>query len=270
MVTTARSATKPISEKASGHAGFLDYALVALGSLHANKLRSFLTLLGIIIGITSIIVVISLINGMKWYWDTKVANFGPNTFVITQFPIITNPDKFFEALRRNTEVHAEDADAIRRYCSSCEDIGVEVHKEEIVRAGGQTVEQVDVSGLTPNIFTIEPFDLDSGRTIMEWEEDHSQYVTLVGYDIVDKLFPSVDPIGRQSRSKATGSPSWAWRQNAARSSGSRAITSPRSRFRRFRKCSAPGAPSTYRSRPGLTRWSRQRTRPGWLCGRDGI
>jgi putative ABC transport system permease protein len=197
MSTALTNAKPTIGPKASGHAGFLDYALVALSSLHANKLRSFLTLLGIIIGITSIIVVISLINGMKWYWDTKVANFGPNTFVITQFPIITNPDKFFEALRRNTDVHAEDADAIRRYCTACEDIGVEVHKEEIVRAGGQTVEQVDVSGLTPNIFTIEPFDLDSGRTIMEWEQDHAQNVTLVGYDIVDKLFPTVDPLGKQ-------------------------------------------------------------------------
>src|ERR1041385_8661225 len=95
-----------------GYAGFLEYASVALDSLRTNKLRSFLTLLGITIGITSIISVISLIQGMDKYWKTKVSNFGPNTFVITQFPIITDFDKFIEAMRRNPDIHAEDAGAI--------------------------------------------------------------------------------------------------------------------------------------------------------------
>src|ERR1041384_3082257 len=92
-----------------GYAGFLEYMLVALDSLRSNKLRSFLTLLGITIGITSIISVISLIQGMDRYWKTKVSNFGPNTFVVTQYPIITNFDKLIEAIRRNPEVHATDA-----------------------------------------------------------------------------------------------------------------------------------------------------------------
>src|SRR4026207_1610065 len=85
----------------NGHAGFLDYAGVAIDSLRANKLRSFLTLLGIIIGITSIISVISIIQGLDIYWKQKVSNFGPNTFVITQYPITTNLDKLFDMIRRN-------------------------------------------------------------------------------------------------------------------------------------------------------------------------
>src|ERR1700704_3396817 len=111
-----------------GHARFLDYVGVALDSLRANKLRSFLTLLGIIIGITSIISVISIIQGLDRYWKEKVSNFGPNTFVVTQFPITTNLDKFFEMIRRNPEIHADAADAIRRYCAACEAVGVETHK----------------------------------------------------------------------------------------------------------------------------------------------
>src|SRR3981081_2431622 len=116
LTETARAAPRD----QNGHGGFLDYAGVALDSLRANKLRSFLTLFGIIIGITSIIAVISIIQGLDRYWKEKVSNFGPNTFVIPQFPITTNLDKFFEMIRRNPEIHADAAETIRRFCNSCE------------------------------------------------------------------------------------------------------------------------------------------------------
>ena len=156
-------------ERAGGHAGFFDYAGVAIDSLRANKLRSFLTLLGIIIGITSIISVISIIQGLDKYWKEKVSNFGPNTFVITQFPITTNIDKFIEMLRRNPEIHSDQAEAIRRYCTSCEEIGVETHKSVRVRYERQSLEQVDMAGITPNILNIEPYSVESGRLILDWE-----------------------------------------------------------------------------------------------------
>src|SRR5215510_3876342 len=116
-------------EEKGGRAGFIDYAGVAVDSLRANKLRSFLTLLGIIIGITSIISVISIIQGLNHYWKEKVSNFGPNTFVITQYPITTNLDKLYEMIRRNPEIHADMAEIIKRGCSSCEAVGVETHRQ---------------------------------------------------------------------------------------------------------------------------------------------
>ncbi|HXG92502.1 MAG TPA: ABC transporter permease [Blastocatellia bacterium] len=178
------------------HARFFDYLGVALDSLRANKLRSFLTLLGIIIGIASIIAVISIIQGLDKYWKAKVSNFGPNTFVITQYPIITNFDKLYEAIRRNPDVHAEDGDAIRSQCAACEAVGVETHRIVNVRAGNQTLEQVDLSGITPNILSIEPYDVAMGRVLLDWEDEHSRFVTFVGWDIAEKLFPTVDPIGK--------------------------------------------------------------------------
>ena len=120
LASTIRRTEGAEGQEFGGHAGFLDYAGVALDSLRANKLRSFLTLLGIIIGIASIIVVISIIQGLDRYWKEKVSNFGPNTFVVTQFPITTDLDKLFEMIRRNPEVHSDAADAIRRYCVACE------------------------------------------------------------------------------------------------------------------------------------------------------
>ncbi|MGA9772860.1 MAG: ABC transporter permease [Blastocatellia bacterium] len=192
-VSANNSAAK---EERRGYAGFLEYASVALDSLRTNKLRSFLTLLGITIGITSIISVISLIEGMDKYWKTKVSNFGPNTFVITQFPIITDFDKLIEAMRRNPDVHAEDAESIRRYCTACEDIGVETHRNVLVRYGKQSLDEIDMGGMTTNIMDIEGKNVDVGRSFMDWEDDHSRFVTVIGSEIAEKLFAGLDPVNK--------------------------------------------------------------------------
>jgi putative ABC transport system permease protein len=184
------------SEKRHGTAGFVEYVSVAMDSLRANKLRSFLTLLGIIIGITSIISVISIINGLDIYWKQKVSNFGPNTFVITQFPITTNFDKFIEMLKRNPEVRSEDAEAIRRHCASCDQVGIEAHKEVRVRYQNRSLEQIDMGGMTPNIMEIEGHHVEQGRSLTEWEDEHSRFVTVIGYEVAEKLFPGADPIGK--------------------------------------------------------------------------
>jgi putative ABC transport system permease protein len=190
------SETGTAATKRSGHAGFLEYAGVAIQSLHANKLRSFLTLLGIIIGIASIIAVISIIQGLDRYWKEKVSNFGPNTFIVTQYPITTNFDDFIKMLKRNEEVRASDADAIRRYCTACDEIGVETHKGVRVRYGRNSLEQVDMGGMTPNIMEIEGKHIDQGRSFGEWEEEHSRFVAVIGSEIAEKLFPGIDPIGK--------------------------------------------------------------------------
>jgi putative ABC transport system permease protein len=183
-------------EERHGYAGFLEYASVALDSLRTNKLRSFLTLLGITIGITSIISVISLIEGMDKYWKTKVSNFGPNTFVITQFPIITDFDKLIEAMRRNPDVRSEDAETIRRYCTACEDVGVETHRNVLVRYGKQSLDEIDLGGMTTNIMDIEGKTVDVGRSFMDWEDEHSRFVTVIGSEIAEKLFTGLDPINK--------------------------------------------------------------------------
>jgi len=183
-------------EERGGHAGFLDYAGVALDSLRANKLRSFLTLLGIIIGITSIISVISIIQGLNHYWKEKVSNFGPNTFVITQYPITTNLDKLYEMIRRNPDIHSDAAESIIRACSSCELVGVETHKQVNIRFGRQSLREIDMSGITPNIVDIEGYGVESGRALQDWDEEHSRFVAFIGADVAEKLFLGVDPLGK--------------------------------------------------------------------------
>jgi putative ABC transport system permease protein len=189
-------AERAASHELGGHAGFLDYAGVALDSLRANKLRSFLTLLGIIIGITSIISVISIIQGLDKYWKQKVSNFGPNTFVITQFPITTNLDKFYDMLRRNPDVTADAAEAIRKGCSACELVGVETIRQVNVRHSRQSLKDIQMSGITPNIVDIEGSSVETGRSLQEWDEERSRFVAFIGSEVAEKLFPGVDPLGK--------------------------------------------------------------------------
>jgi putative ABC transport system permease protein len=183
-------------EKLGGNAGFYEYAGIAIDSLRANKLRSFLTLLGIIIGITSIISVISIIEGLDKYWKEKVANFGPNTFVIAQFPIVTDPDEYFKMLKRNPEISNSEADAVRRFCNACEAVGVETHKQVTLKANGQSVENVDVGGISPNIMEIEGNQTEIGRNLLDWENDHSRFSAYIGWEIAEKLYPGIDPLGK--------------------------------------------------------------------------
>lgn len=182
-------------KKYSGNAGLAEYAGVALQSLRENKLRSFLTLLGIIIGISSIIAVISLIQGFDKYWKEKIANFGPNAFAITQYPIATNLDKIADMIRRNKDVHLEDAEAIGRQCNACELVGVETHRNVLVKYRHQSLEDIDLGGITPNIFEIEGKRIEQGRGFMEWEDEHSRFVTIVGWEVAEKLFGNGNPVG---------------------------------------------------------------------------
>ncbi|MBI4482876.1 MAG: ABC transporter permease [Acidobacteria bacterium] len=174
-------------------------AKVALESLRANKLRSFLTLLGIIIGITAIIAVISIINGLNLYIAEKVANLGSNVFVVQKFGIITSHDQWMDAVKRNKDLKLEDARAIQDRCRNCEAVGVEVHTYEDVKYGNQTVEEVGIGGITANILPLENYEVDLGRALSEFDVDHARYVAFMGADVGENLFPHTDPLGKQVR-----------------------------------------------------------------------
>ena len=191
QVVTSRVQAKP-----RGYAGFAEYFSIAIDSLRANKLRSFLTLLGIIIGISSIISVISLIEGLDRYWKDKVSNLGPNSFIIAQYGIVTNPDDYFKMIKRNPEIKAEEVNEVRRLCSACEAVGMETHKGVTVKGGKQVIENVDMGGITPNIMEIEGHQTEAGRNLLEWENDHARFAAYVGWEIADKIFPNSDPIGK--------------------------------------------------------------------------
>jgi hypothetical protein len=124
---------------------------VALETLRAHKLRSFLTLLGIILSVSTLIVVVALIEGTSRYIAERVANLGSNVFLVLRFPIITDAQEFAKAVRRNKDVTWEDYEALRDNLKLPKAVGVEVRTLGKVRAGTETVEDISVRGVTANI-----------------------------------------------------------------------------------------------------------------------
>jgi putative ABC transport system permease protein len=178
---------------------FLEGVRIALDAIRANLLRSFLTLLGIIIGTTALIAVIAIINGLNLYVAENIASFGPGVYVMTKFGIITNHEDFLDALRRNRDLTVEDARAIEQACDLVELAAVEVHTNRVLKRGADEIEDVDVGGMDPAIVDIEPYEVDEGRNIDEQENARSARVCFIGQDVVDNLFGTLDPIGKTLR-----------------------------------------------------------------------
>jgi putative ABC transport system permease protein len=170
---------------------------IALWSLAANPLRSFLTLLGIIIGVTAIISVVAVINGLNSYVEEKIITLGPSSFEVNRFGIITNRKEFLDALRRNRELRMGDVKAIKEYCTLAELVAVKVYTNADIRYGRKAVRSVSVVGITPEILLVEPYEVESGRPITHEENNRGAAVTFIGYDVAQELFGSVDPIGKK-------------------------------------------------------------------------
>ena len=170
--------------------------MIALQTLAAHKLRSFLTLLGIIISVATLIGVVSVIEGMKTYVANRIANFGANTFYITRYGIITNAKDFLEARRKNKKITIEDYEYIRDNLTLAEEVGALDGRGADIRAGKQNLEGVGVRGVTPNLINIFRETVEAGRYITESDYQSSTMVAFIGADIRTSLFSNVDPIGK--------------------------------------------------------------------------
>src|SRR5512143_1267778 len=117
---------------------------VALSTLRAHKLRSFLTLLGIILSVSALIIVVSFINGTNMYIQNRVANMGANVFLLSRFGIITNAEEFTKAMRRNKNITWDDYEDLRSNLKLPQAIGVEVRKTGKIRYGNEALDDIDV------------------------------------------------------------------------------------------------------------------------------
>ncbi|MBI3404324.1 MAG: ABC transporter permease [Acidobacteria bacterium] len=172
---------------------------IATASLWAHKLRSVLTLLGVVIGVTCVIVVISLINGANSYIAEKVFTLGADVFILQKSPaIITNIDDFLEAQKRR-KITRDDYESVRELCRSCVDVAATLYRRADVKFGMNYVKDSSVRGYTPSLFRISDLEVQSGRFITEGDEARAAPVCVIGWDIVDNLFVGIDPIGRELR-----------------------------------------------------------------------
>jgi len=171
--------------------------IVALETLRAHKMRSFLMLLGTILSVSTLIVVIALISGVNRYIADRVANLGSNVFLLTRFPIITDVEEYVKANRRNKKVTWDDYEALRANLKLPERVGVEQRTSGKVRVGSQSLEDCNIRGVTANMVDIDIVIPADGRYITEGDDRTRALMTMIGQDVATKLFPNVDAIGRE-------------------------------------------------------------------------
>ncbi len=129
--------------------------LIALQNLRAHKLRSFLMLLGIILSVSTLILVIALVSGMNQYFAERIANLGSNVFLVAKTGIISDTQEFLKAMKRNRDVTWDDYIALRDELKTPQRVGVEVRTNGKVRAERQNLEDVNIRGVTANMGEID-------------------------------------------------------------------------------------------------------------------
>lgn len=171
---------------------------IALEALTTHKLRSFLTLLGVVIATTTLIVVMSVINGMNLYIADRVANLGTNTFILSQFKWAQGYESYLKALRHNRPIRMSDYKFLKEYLNGYKAIGASAGygNSHTAKYEGHVLYDVSLSGVTPSMINIGQQKVDYGRYITESDDLHGAPVCFIGQELVDKFFPNVDPIGR--------------------------------------------------------------------------
>ncbi len=173
---------------------------IAFLSLWANKLRSALTLLGVVIGVAAVIAVVTFVNGINGYVATKIFNLGADVFIVFKVsPAVTNVDKFLEGEKRK-DLTMEDYEAVLEACKHCEWVGASLYNTTgHVKYGEQSISDTIVRGLTPSMVTILDIDLTAGRMISDTDLRNNSAVVVIGPDIADNLMPGADPINKEVR-----------------------------------------------------------------------
>jgi putative ABC transport system permease protein len=173
---------------------------IALLSLWANKLRSALTLLGVVIGVAAVIAVVTFVNGINSYVGERIFNLGADVFIMFKVsPAVTNVEHYIEGQKRK-DLTMDDYRAVREGCRLCAYVGAYARNESgHVKYGEQALSDTMVQGMTPAVAVTQDIDIDSGRMVGESDLENDAPVAVVGTDIEETLMPGVDPIGKEIR-----------------------------------------------------------------------
>jgi putative ABC transport system permease protein len=179
-------------------ASFLEAASVAFDSLRSSKLRSFLTLLGIILSTTTLIAVMSVIHGMDVYIANSASSMGTDGFRAVRMAFVgrRDPKAFLKALQRNPQLSTEEYDFVKSRVTLSREVGVLVNRSSKLTYGTDLIDGVQLIGATSNWAVMTNSQIDSGRFITDVEDRRHLNVVFLGADFKERFFPSVDPIGK--------------------------------------------------------------------------
>jgi putative ABC transport system permease protein len=183
---------------------FIEAILLALQSLWANKMRSVLTLLGVVIGVAAVILVVTLTNGAKEFVTTKINTYGADVVTVTKMPqTFLTVDEYLEFQKRK-DVTLDDYHAILSECRLCLSVGATRQQTGSVIFGRNSTTDSQIKGWTWTMPALSNLNIALGRGFTEEEDMHSTHVAIVGADIVDNLLGPGDPLGKEIR--VNGSP----------------------------------------------------------------
>lgn len=178
---------------------FLEALKLAAAAILSHKLRSFLTLLGIIFGVATVIVVVSLVEGFNAYVDEKIANIGTNAFSVQRFSIedFSSVEALNAARRRNKDVTLEDLKALKEIVGGpIKEVAGKAGSVADIKFGEETLFSVQVKATTPNVEEIEKVEAREGRYFVNAEEETRKFVCFIGSETAEKLFPRGDALGQ--------------------------------------------------------------------------
>jgi len=170
-------------------------SLLAIG---AHRLRSFLTLLGIIIGVSTLVGVVSVISGLNEYVEERVIQLSPDIFVVTKFGILTSRDEFLDALKRK-DIEWTEYQRLSGLLRQARQMAADINTTSAAKYQERRLADIVVHGTTANYGSMMNLDLASGRYFVAGEDQTAQAVAVVGWDIKQELFPHLDPVGRSVR-----------------------------------------------------------------------
>lgn len=171
---------------------------LALDTLRSHKLRTFLTLLGVILAVTTLVAVMSVLNGLNLYVATKIANLGANAFIVDRFGIITNQQAWWNAQKRPS-IKPDDVEALRSDMNLASAVVGEQQTTADVRYNGIRMENVNIVGASPFFAPLEAIDVSSGRLLTDADETHHSSVCVIGQDVYKKFFAGTNAIGKTIR-----------------------------------------------------------------------
>ncbi len=178
---------------------YLDAAGLALQEILAHKLRALLTLIGIIIGVSSVVLVGAAISGLNAYVVKQISElFGTNHFMIARIAYAgkMSQEQLEDMYRRNKQIEWDDYEWLKRYCSSCAEVGAAARLQVDLSHEGQELAGASIVGVTADMKNIENKTIIDGRFIAPHEVEHASLVCVIGMDLREKFFPNRDPLGK--------------------------------------------------------------------------
>jgi len=172
---------------------------LALQSLWANKMRSILTLVGMVIAVSSVITVVTLTNGAKQFVTSKINTYGAAVITVSKMPQTFMTIEEFVEFQKRRDITYDDYRAIVGECKSCVSVGAQRDSTGKVVRGAQSTTDTDIRGWTWTMPPISNLNIVLGRSYTEMEDQHSAHVAIVGSDIVDNVLGAGDPLGKEIR-----------------------------------------------------------------------